>query len=112
MQNILVLGGTTEASTLAQVLADHGKTAVLSYAGRVARNRAVGLSARIASLGYGVPGTVLALGVLLPFAGFDNWLDPHASKIAAAVQAVIPPGQNLTYIICEPPCSFYCLLYV
>ena len=35
--------------------------------------------------------------------GFDSWLDPHASKIAAAVQAVIPPGQNLTYIICEPP---------
>lgn len=50
---------------------------ILSYAGRVARTRAVGFSARIASLGYGVPGTVLALGVLLPFANFDNWLDGH-----------------------------------
>nr|WP_316657118.1 iron ABC transporter permease [uncultured Gellertiella sp.] len=48
---------------------------LLAYAGRLARSRAVSLSGRIASLGYGVPGTVLALGVLLPFAGFDNMLD-------------------------------------
>lgn len=50
---------------------------LLSYAGRAARSPAVGFSARVASLGYGVPGTVLALGVLLPFATFDNWLDGH-----------------------------------
>lgn len=37
--------------------------------------------------------------------GFDNWLAPHASVIAAEVQAVIPPGQNLTYVICETLCG-------
>lgn len=35
--------------------------------------------------------------------GFDSWLDPHATRIVQAVQAVIPPGQKLTYVICEPP---------
>lgn len=34
--------------------------------------------------------------------GFDSWLDPHATRIVQAVQAVIPPGQKLTYVICEP----------
>lgn len=48
---------------------------ILSYAGRIARTPAAGLSGRLASLGYAVPGTVLALGVLLPFAAFDNALD-------------------------------------
>ncbi|KAK9909599.1 hypothetical protein WJX75_004745 [Coccomyxa subellipsoidea] len=31
--------------------------------------------------------------------GFDSWLDPHATRIVQAVQAVIPPGQKLTYVI-------------
>ncbi len=31
-------------------------------------------AARLASFGYGIPGTVLAIGVLIPLAGFDNAL--------------------------------------
>ena len=30
---------------------------------------------KFASLGYAVPGTVLAIGLLMPLAAFDNWLD-------------------------------------
>ncbi len=30
---------------------------------------------RLASIGYAVPGTVLAIGILIPLAGFDNFLD-------------------------------------
>jgi hypothetical protein len=33
--------------------------------------------------------------------GFDSWLDPHATKIVTAVQAVIPADQNLTYVLCK-----------
>ncbi len=47
----------------------------LSHAGRSTRSRLIGFSGRLAALGYGVPGTVIALGVLLPFAAFDNFLD-------------------------------------
>lgn len=48
---------------------------LLTYAGRNGRSRIVSLAGRLAALGYGVPGTVVALGVLLPFAAFDNVLD-------------------------------------
>jgi iron(III) transport system permease protein len=30
---------------------------------------------RVASLGYAVPGAVLAVGVIIPFAAWDNWVD-------------------------------------
>lgn len=47
----------------------------LSHAGRSARSRLVAVSGRLAALGYGIPGTVVGLGVLLPLAAFDNFLD-------------------------------------
>lgn len=42
---------------------------------RLYRSRKIALAGRLATLGYAVPGTVLALGLLVPLAGFDNWLD-------------------------------------
>ncbi len=49
--------------------------AFLAYAQRLSKSRGVLLGMRIASVGYAVPGTVLAIGVLIPFAAFDNALD-------------------------------------
>lgn len=48
---------------------------VLAYAARSDRSRATSVASRIASLGYGIPGTVLGIGVLIPLAAFDNALD-------------------------------------
>ncbi len=48
---------------------------VLAYARRVAGNGLTRPAVGLASLGYAVPGTVLAVGLLIPLAGFDNWLD-------------------------------------
>ena len=49
---------------------------MLAYGLRVAKGApGLKLAARLASLGYAVPGAVLALGVLIPFAAFDNALD-------------------------------------
>jgi iron(III) transport system permease protein len=42
---------------------------------RLHRSKRLALAGRLASLGYAIPGTVLALGLLVPLAGFDNWLD-------------------------------------
>lgn len=47
---------------------------VLAYSARTGRNRATGFAARSATLGYAVPGTVLAIGVLIPLAALDNAL--------------------------------------
>lgn len=57
MRNILILGGTLEASALALALAERGDRAVLSYAGRVAQPKAQPIAVRVGGFG-GVPGLV------------------------------------------------------
>jgi iron(III) transport system permease protein len=48
---------------------------VLTYARRVAGNGFTRPAVDFAGLGYAIPGTVLALGLLIPLAGLDNWID-------------------------------------
>lgn len=48
---------------------------VMAYGVRLSPNRLTWAANRIAALGYAVPGTVIAVGVLIPFALFDNALD-------------------------------------
>ncbi|AHE99399.1 ABC transporter permease [Thioalkalivibrio paradoxus] len=48
---------------------------VLAYARRMQGGFVTGLAVRVAGMGYAVPGTVIAIGVMLPFAWFDNTLD-------------------------------------
>ncbi|MFC0481993.1 ABC transporter permease [Gellertiella hungarica] len=71
---------------------------LLAYSGRTARSPAVGLSARVASLGYGVPGTVLALGVLLPFAAFDNVLDQNMRALFGVSTGLLLSGTGFAII--------------
>jgi precorrin-6A/cobalt-precorrin-6A reductase len=61
MTNILILGGTTEASALAAALADRRNAATLSYAGRTATPRPQPLPVRIGGFG-GVDGLIRYLG--------------------------------------------------
>ncbi|WP_374382097.1 ABC transporter permease [Dongia sp.] len=50
---------------------------ILAYALRLRPTRITHWAVRVASLGYAIPGPVLAIGILLPFAGIDhainNW---------------------------------------
>jgi iron(III) transport system permease protein len=48
---------------------------MLAYARRVAPNPVVRTAVASAGLGYALPGTVLALGLIIPLAAFDNRLD-------------------------------------
>ncbi|ASJ72511.1 ABC transporter permease [Granulosicoccus antarcticus] len=48
---------------------------VLSYSQRLHPTRLLRTSVNVSSLGYAVPGAVLAIGVIIPFATFDNTLD-------------------------------------
>ena len=43
--------------------------------GALAPNALVRTAVRVAGLGYAMPGTVLALGLLIPLAAFDNRID-------------------------------------
>lgn len=47
---------------------------LLALSKRAERSRWAGVAARIATLGYAVPGSVLAVGVFVPVAALDNWL--------------------------------------
>ena len=58
------------AAVIAVVLA-----LLLSYAKRLLHTPLVNGSVTVASMGYAVPGTVIAVGVMLPLAWFDNTLD-------------------------------------
>jgi len=47
----------------------------LAYGRRLRGGRLMDLLVRSGSLGYAMPGAVLAIGVMIPFAAFDNMLD-------------------------------------
>ena len=48
---------------------------VVAYGLRLRPNPLIRASARVASMGYAIPGAVIAVGVLIPFARLDNTVD-------------------------------------
>jgi len=64
------LGLATAAAVVAVAIAT-----LLAYAARQRAGGVVRGAIRLASVGYAVPGAVLAIGVLIPLAAFDNALD-------------------------------------
>lgn len=64
----------------------------LAYARRLQPTRALRTANRTATLGYGLPGPVLALGVLIPLAAFDNWFDGHMRDIFGVSTGLLLTG--------------------
>ncbi len=60
----------TLAAGLALVLA-----LLMAYGQRLYPGKAIRYAVRVAAMGYAVPGAVIAVGVMIPFAWFDNTLD-------------------------------------
>ncbi len=71
---ISAAGNSILVALLSAILATLIAYGVLQY-GRITKRKEIGTIGKIASLGYAVPGTVLALGLLISLASFDNWLD-------------------------------------
>jgi iron(III) transport system permease protein len=65
--NSFTLAGVTAAAAVCIAI-------LLSYAARLTRRPAVAGANRIASLGYAVPGAVIAVGILVPLGKLDNAL--------------------------------------
>ena len=79
-QNLLsprYLGFIQNSLTLASIAAVLAVTAalVLGTLHRLRNSRLTGASLYLARIGYAVPGGVIAVGLLVPFAAFDNTLD-------------------------------------
>lgn len=93
MRNILILGGTLEASALVRALADCGDRVVLSYAGRVALPKAQPVPVRVGGFG-GTAGLLRHLHdeavshVVDATHPFAAQMSAHA--VAACAQAGVP----------------------
>src|SRR3546814_2745896 len=69
----LVCNGVTLAAVTALLAVALGTR--MAYGRRLQGTPVVQLANRRAAMGYAIPGTISAVGVLVPFAAFDNALD-------------------------------------
>jgi iron(III) transport system permease protein len=72
--------------------------ALVSYANRLSPGRPARAAARILSLGYAVPGTVLAVGVLLPLSVVDAWLADAIRQATGARTGLILTGTVIALV--------------
>ena len=68
------VGNSVMAAGLAAMLAV-AAAMILGYGARMVTSPTPRIAARMASMGYAIPGSVIAVGVLIPLAWFDNSLD-------------------------------------
>lgn len=64
---------------------------MLAYAGRVSGSRLQAAANRIVSMGYAIPGSVIAVGILIPLARLDQWAADHglALLLTGSVAALV-----------------------
>jgi iron(III) transport system permease protein len=72
---------------------------VLAYAARLDRSGLAAVAARVASLGYAIPGTVLAVGLLTPLAAFDNALDAGMRQIFGMGTGLLLSGSGAALVL-------------
>lgn len=73
--------------------------AVMAVALRLSRGSLVPALARLASTGYAIPGTVLAIGLLTPLAGFDNLVNGLMVQITGTGTGLILSGSGAALVI-------------
>ena len=84
-RNSLLLSATAAVAAVAIAV-------FLTYAQRLHRSPALSVGMRIASVGYAIPGAVLAIGVLLPFARLDNAVDGIMREVFGVSTGLILTG--------------------
>jgi len=90
---------TSLSVALATAALTVGMALVLLYAVRLSRSRKMAVLVRIASIGYGLPGTILALGLLISLARFDNFVDALAREYAGFSTGLIFTGSAVAVVL-------------
>jgi iron(III) transport system permease protein len=93
----LWIGNTVKLAAIATVIV----TALglfLGYAARVLRRRAGTVTLRLATIGYALPGTVLAVGLLVPIASLDNWIASAAQTLFGASIGLLLLGSGAALV--------------
>ncbi len=83
--NSLVLSASAALLALAVAL-------FIAYSRRLHGGRLLALTTRVAALGYAVPGAVLAVGILVPVAAFDNALDAFLRETVGISSGLLLSG--------------------
>ena len=97
--NILTETVTTVALAAVATLATLALGLAVASAARAAPGRLTALLQRLSTIGYAMPGTVVAIGVLVPLAALDRWIDQSAQTWlgVATGLALIGSGAALCY---------------
>jgi iron(III) transport system permease protein len=82
---------SVRVATLAAALAV-GLAILIAYAVRLVPGAATRVPSRILPLGYAVPGTVLAVGVLLPVGALDGWIAGAVRELTGANPGLLLTG--------------------
>lgn len=84
-RNSFVLAGVTAAAAVALAI-------LLAYAARISRSLLPRIVNRIVGLGYAVPGSVIAVGILIPVTRLDNWLAQQVQSFTGANPGLLITG--------------------
>ena len=71
---------------------------LLAYTKRLNRRKTTNALTQISSLGYAVPGAVLAIGVIIPLAAFDNWFDGLAREFFGVSTGLLLSGSIIAVL--------------
>ncbi|MBI4081094.1 MAG: iron ABC transporter permease [Candidatus Lambdaproteobacteria bacterium] len=71
---------------------------VIAYGRRLHPTPLLRGAARIAAMGYAIPGTVIAVGVLIPFAAIDNAIDAWARRTLGFSTGLLLSGTTLALV--------------
>jgi iron(III) transport system permease protein len=83
--NSLILAGASAAITVVAAL-------LIGYAERLAPGRLSRTASTLAGVGYAIPGGVIAVGLLVPLAAFDNALDSWARETLGVSTGLLLTG--------------------
>ncbi|PTN32893.1 iron ABC transporter permease [Desulfonatronum sp. SC1] len=77
----LRMAGTSLSLAGISAVAAVGAAVLLAYGRRLVPGKVTGIAVQTASLGYAIPGAVIALGIMIPFAFLDNTVDNLARTL-------------------------------
>ncbi len=83
--NTFTLAGMAAAAAVLVAL-------LLAYANRLDRSWLVRWAVRTAGLGYAVPGSVIAVGLLIPLGALDNWIDASMRSVFGIATGLVFTG--------------------
>ena len=95
-QHSLILAGLTAGIAVTVAL-------VLGYGARLSKQPAVDLGVRLASMGYAVPGAVIAVGILIPVVkldrGFATWVEATTGNNIGLILSGTITALNFAYLV-------------